>query len=150
MVLIDAGNGEYSQAGKVDRSMTIRNLMKSFLSGQKDESGTDSCVLVQSPGELEAAIKSRDRLMVLFYASWCPFSQAFLPTYRKHAAAGEPCYVRILVDDGDALTEKYSIEVYPTILFFEKGKVVKRLDGVYHRGLSKGQLEDFARHCAVK
>jgi thiol-disulfide isomerase/thioredoxin len=83
--------------------------------------------------------------MVLFYAAWCPFSQAFLPTYRQHAAAGEPCYVRILVDDGDALTEKYSIEVYPTVLYFEKGKVVKRLDGVYHRGLSKGQLEAFAR-----
>ena len=129
--------------------MTIRNLMKSLLNGQKDTPGEDSCVLVQSPGELEAAIKTRDRLMVLFYASWCPFSQAFLPTYRKHAAAGEPCYVRILVDDGDALTEKYSIEVYPTILFFEKGKVVKRLDGIYHRGLSKGQLEDFVRHCAV-
>jgi len=129
--------------------MTIRNLMRSFLNGQKDESGTDSCVLVQSPEELEAAINSRDRLMVLFYASWCPFSQAFLPTYRKHAAAGEPCYVRILVDDGDALTGKYSIEVYPTVLYFEKGKVVKRLDGVYHLGLSKGQLEDFARRCAV-
>ena len=150
MVLIDAGNGIYSQAGKVDRSMTIRNLMRSFLNGQKDESGTDSCVLVQSPEELEAAIRTRDRLMVLFYASWCPFSQAFLPTYRKHAAAGEPCYARILVDDGDALTEKYSIEVYPTVLFFEKGKVVKRLDGIYHRGLSKGELEDFARRCAVK
>jgi len=149
MVLIDAENEEYSQAGKVDRGMTIRNLMRSILNGQKDEPGADVCVLVQSPEELETAIKTRDRLMVLFYASWCPFSQAFLPTYRKHAAAGEPCYVRILVDDGDALTEKYSIEVYPTVLFFEKGKVVERLDGVYHRGLSKGQLEDFARRCAV-
>jgi len=129
--------------------MTIRNMMKSLLNGQKDTPEEDSCVLVPSPEELEAAIRSRDRLMVLFYASWCPFSQAFLPTYRKHAAAGEPCYVRILVDEGDALTEKYSIEVYPTVLFFEKGKVVKRLDGVYHRGLSKGELEDFASRCAV-
>jgi hypothetical protein len=45
---------------------------------------------------------------------------------------------------------KYSIEVFPTVLFFEKGKLAKRLDGVYHRGLSQGQLEDFARLCAVK
>jgi thioredoxin 1 len=130
--------------------MTIRNMMKALLNRQDDAPGDDTCVLVQSPEELEAAIKSRDRLMVLFYASWCPFSQAFLPTYRKHAAAGDPCYVRILVDDGDALTEKYSIEVYPTVLYFEKGKVVKRLDGAFHRGLTKSQLEDFARRCAVK
>jgi thioredoxin 1 len=129
--------------------MTIRNLMKALMNKQEDVPGEDKCALVQSPEALEEAIKSRDRLMVLFYASWCPFSQAFLPTYRKHAAAGEPCYVRILVDEGDALTEKYSIEVYPTVLFFEKGKVVKRLDGVYHRGLSKGELEDFARRCSV-
>jgi len=130
--------------------MTIRNMMKALLNRPEAAPGADSCVLVQSPEELEATINSRDRLMVLFYASWCPFSQAFLPTYRKHAAAGEPCYVRILVDDGDALTGKYSIEVYPTVLYFEKGKVVKRLDGVYHLGLSKGQLEDFASRCAVK
>jgi len=129
--------------------MTIRNMMKALLNRPEAAPGVDSCVLVQSPEELEATIKSRDHLMVLFYAAWCPFSQAFLPTYRKHAAAGEPCYVRILVDDGDALTGKYSIDVYPTVLYFEKGKVVKRLDGVYHLGLSKGQLEDFARRCAV-
>lgn len=130
--------------------MTIRNMMKALLNKPADATGEDSCVLVQSPEALGEAIRSRDRLIVLFYASWCPFSQAFLPTYRKHAAAGEPCYVRILVDEGDALTEKYSIEVYPTVLYFEKGKVVRRLDGIYHRGLSKGQLEDFARRCAVR
>ncbi|MCX6567716.1 MAG: thioredoxin family protein [Candidatus Aminicenantes bacterium] len=130
--------------------MTIRDMMKTILNKPEELPGADPCVLVQSPVMLEEAIRSRDRLMVLFYASWCPFSQAFLPTYRKHAAAGEPCYVRILVDEGDALTEKYSIEVYPTVLYFEKGKVVNRLDGIYHRGLSKGQLKDFARRCAVR
>ncbi|MBE3112653.1 MAG: thioredoxin family protein [Acidobacteria bacterium] len=129
--------------------MTIRNMMKALLSGPDDSPREDTCVLVGSGEELEAAIKSRDRLMVLFYASWCPFSQAFLGTYRKHAAAGEPCYMRILVDDGDPVATKYSIEVFPTVLYFEKGKAVKRLDGVFHRGLSKGQLEDFARRCAV-
>jgi thiol-disulfide isomerase/thioredoxin len=125
-------------------------MMKALRKKPEDAPGRDTCVLVESPEELEAAIESRDKLMVLFYASWCPFSQAFLPTYRKHAAAGEPCYVRILVDDGDALAEKYSIEVFPTVLFFDKGKLAKRLDGVYHRGLSQGQLEDFALRCAVK
>jgi thioredoxin 1 len=124
-------------------------MMKALLNRPEDAPGVDTCVLVQSPEELEATIKSRDRLMVLFYASWCPFSQSFLPTYRKHAAAGEPCSMRILVDDGDPVATKYSIDVFPTVLYFEKGKVVKRLDGVYHRGLTKGQLEDFARRCAV-
>ena len=130
--------------------MTIRDIWNALLNKAEDPSKDDMCVLIGDAEELEAAIKSRDRLMVLFYASWCPYSQAFLETYRRHAAAGEPCYVRVLVDDGDSVAVKYSIEVFPTVLFFEKGKLAKRLDGIYHRGLSQGQLEDFARRCAVR
>jgi len=131
--------------------MSIRQAIKSFLypPGGADADG-DACVFLESPEELDAALKSRDKLMVLFYASWCPFSQAFLKTYLAHAAAGDPCYARIIVDDGDPLLETYAISVFPTVLFFEKGRLVHRLDGAYHRGLSQDQLEDFARRCAVK
>jgi thiol-disulfide isomerase/thioredoxin len=134
--------------------MALRNVLKSLFtppSGAPAASGAaDACVLLQSDAELDAAIASREKFMVLFYASWCPFSQAFLSTYRKHAGAGDPCYARIIVDDDHPLTEKYSIEVFPTVLFFEKGRLVRRLDGIYHRGLTQGQLEDFARRCGVK
>ena len=130
--------------------MTLRNALKSLLNSPEAVPPDGACVLLGSEEELETTIQSRDKLMVLFYASWCPFSQAFLPTYLAHAAAGDPCYARIIVDDGDPLVEKYAINVFPTVLFFEKGTLVRRLDGAYHRGLSQGQLEDFARRCAVK
>ena len=130
--------------------MTIRKALKSFLNPPKGASVDDSCVLLGSPGDLDEAIRTRDKLMVLFYASWCPFSQAFLKTYVAHASSGDPCYARIIVDEGDPLLEKYDIEVFPTVLFFEKGRLARRLDGAYHRGLTQGQLEDFARRCSVK
>ena len=130
--------------------MTLRKTLRSLIDPPARVSLDEACVLLGSEEDLEEAIRSRDKLMVLFYASWCPFSQAFLPTYLAHAAAGDPCYARIIVDEGDPLVEKYRIEVFPTVLFFEKGAVVRRLDGAYHRGLSQGQLEDFARRCAVK
>lgn len=134
--------------------MAFRNALKSLFGDPSGDgapaSGPDACVLLGSDAELDAAIASRDKLMVLFYASWCPFSQAFLSVFRKHAAAGDPCYARIIVDDDHPLTDKYGIQVFPTVLFFEKGALVRRLDGVYHRGLSRDQLEDFARRCAVK
>ena len=130
--------------------MTIRNTLKSILNPPEGKPQDDACVLLGGTEELDSAIQSRDKLMVLFYASWCPFSQAFLPTYLAHAAAGDPCYARIIVDDDDPLVEKYGISVFPTVLFFEKGALVRRLDGTYHRGLSHGQLQDFARRCAVK
>ena len=88
--------------------------------------------------------------MVLFYASWCPFSQAFLTTYLE-ARRGRRAVLRAHHRRRRRRPrEKYAIDVFPTVLFFEKGRLVKRLDGVYHRGLSQGQLEDFARRCAVK
>jgi thiol-disulfide isomerase/thioredoxin len=127
----------------------LGKIMRALVKGPDDSSREDTCVLVRSGEELEAVLRSKERLFVLFYASWCPFSQAFLKIYQEHAASGEPCYMRILVDDGDALATKYAIDVFPTVLYFENGRVTKRLDGEYHRGLSKGQLEDFNRRCAV-
>jgi len=130
--------------------MSLRKMMKDLWSGPSETPGEDACVLLGGPEDLEAALSSRDKLMVLFYASWCPFSQAFLRTYTAHAAAGDPCYARIIVDDDDPLVHQYAINVFPTVLFFEHGQAVRRLDGVYHQGLSQRQLEDFARSCAVK
>jgi hypothetical protein len=48
------------------------------------------------------------------------------------------------------VTEKYAIDVFPTVLFFEKGRLVRRLDGTHNRGLRQDQLEEFARLCDVK
>jgi thioredoxin len=129
--------------------MALSDSLKSLFRAPGGASVPDACLLIGSEAELEETIRTRDKIMVLFYASWCPFSQAFLATYREHAAAGDPCYARIIVDNGDPLVERYGIEVFPTVLFFEGGALARRLDGVYHRGLTRGQLQDFARQCTV-
>ena len=107
----------------------------------------ERCELLGGPEDLEKAIQTHDRLFVLFYASWCPFSQAFLPAYADLAEPGDPCYVRVLSNDYDAHVEKYGIEVYPTVLYFEKGKLAKRLDGRHLMGLSKKKFESFIGQC---
>lgn len=130
--------------------MSFRDALKKIAGLSADIPGAEACLLLNGPEEFDAAVASRDKLMVLLYASWCPFSRAFLSEYLSHAAAGDPCYARIVVDDGDPLVERYGIDVYPTVLFFEKGKLVRRLDGAFHRGLTRGQLQDFARRCDVR
>ncbi|MBN1938255.1 MAG: hypothetical protein JW843_01615 [Candidatus Aminicenantes bacterium] len=112
--------------------------------------GADACELIGGPQALEEAIRTRDRLFVLFYASWCPFSMAFLSQYLDHAGGSELCYVRILSNDADDHVRKYGIDVYPTILYFENGKLARRLDGRYLAGISRLALEKFAAECAVK
>jgi len=110
---------------------------------------TGFCELLEGPAALEEAIRTRDRLFVLFYASWCPFSRAFLPEYVDCSGPDGPGYVRILSEDYDEHVEKYKIEVYPTVLYFEKGKLVRRLDGRHFVGLSRKALDKFIGECAV-
>jgi hypothetical protein len=45
------------------------------------------------------------------------------------------------VDDREDLCEEYSINYYPTVLFFENGKVTKRLDAEPGAGLNEKQLK---------
>jgi len=109
----------------------------------------DVCRLIASAKDLKKTIKEKDSVLVLFYASWCPYSQKFLPEFINSAGASSECHVRILIDDEDDLVDEYSIEVYPTVLYFKDGKLKKRLDGIHGMGLNRSQMEDFIKRCGV-
>jgi thioredoxin 1 len=87
-------------------------------------------------------IKRKDKLFVLFYASWCPFSQRFLPVFEEYARSNPKECMRVAVDEKPELCEEYSIEYYPTVLLFKKGKVYLRLDAEPGLGLTKKQLKE--------
>ena len=46
----------------------------------------------------------------------------------------------VVVDDKPDFCDKYSIEYYPTVLLFKKGKLEKRLDAAPGEGLTRKQL----------
>ena len=92
---------------------------------------------------LEEMLKKKSKAVVLFYASWCPFSQRFLPTFEKYSKSKPENCLQIVTDDKPSLCEKYEVDVVPTVLIFEKGRVAKRLDGAAGIGLSEKQLLDF-------
>jgi len=110
----------------------------------------EKCELIGSAKDLEKLIKEKDKLFVLFYASWCPYSQKFLPDFIDSAAQREECHRRVIIDDKDDLVDKYDIDVYPTVLYFENGKLKKRLDAESHVGLNKEQFKDFIEVCVRK
>lgn len=91
-------------------------------------------------------IKSRDRVFVLFYASWCYFCQAFLPIFEEYAKNNKHECMSVIIDDEPGLCEEYAIEYYPTVLLLNKGKVHKRLDAEPGIGLSKKQLAEFTNN----
>jgi thiol-disulfide isomerase/thioredoxin len=94
---------------------------------------------------LEAAFLSKEKVYVLFYASWCHFSQNFLPIFQEYAKSNPHECLSVVVDDKPSLCDKYEIEYYPTVLLFKKGKVDKRLDATPGAGLTKKQLTELTK-----
>lgn len=105
--------------------------------------------LVSSGRDLQEVLKVKDKAMVLFYASWCPFSARFLPIFERYAQDREQSFLRILVDADESLSDDYSIAVVPTVIFFEKGKISKRLDGISGVGLNESNLTDLISVCRL-
>jgi thiol-disulfide isomerase/thioredoxin len=87
-------------------------------------------------------IKNKDRATVLFYTTWCPFSQRFLPIFEEYSKSNPKECLTVIVDEEPDLCEEYSIEYYPTVIMFKNGKVQKRLDAEPGVGLNKKQLKD--------
>lgn len=102
-----------------------------------------------SPEELRDIAKSGQGVFALFYASWCPFSMAFLPVYEKQAAGREREFVRVVLEGNEDLFEEHGVQVYPTVLFFKNGAVARRLDGKHLSGLKEKQLTELIASCKV-
>ncbi len=96
-------------------------------------------------GAFEDRLKGKEKAYVLFYATWCPFSQRFLPIFEEYSKNNPMECLSVIVDEEPEVFEEYEIEYYPTVICFVRGKVNKRLDAVPGVGLDKKQLKDFTQ-----
>ncbi|MCW4003397.1 MAG: thioredoxin family protein [Candidatus Bathyarchaeota archaeon] len=92
---------------------------------------------------LNAELKRNRRVLVLFYASWCPYCMSFVPVFGNHVSGfSKGTVLHVLLDDYDnPLWDDYSIGAVPTIILFEDGKVLSRLDGKLGAGLNEKQFK---------
>jgi thiol-disulfide isomerase/thioredoxin len=98
-------------------------------------------------GNLKDFLKTKKRAFVLFYASWCPFSQAFLPIYDRYFEKQPETFLRVMIDDREELMDRYSVEIVPTVIFFDNGRIKIRCDGEAGIGLSEEGLIDIINSC---
>ena len=92
--------------------------------------------------DLNRQLNTNEKVLALFYASWCPYCTSFVPVFDKKVVTSTVgSVIHVLLDDYDnPLWDDYSIEAVPTVIFFEKGKVSRRLDGKFGVGLNEKQL----------
>ncbi|MDD5686756.1 MAG: thioredoxin family protein [Elusimicrobia bacterium] len=105
--------------------------------------------IVENEPDFDKTLSECSSIFVLFYASWCPYCQEFLPVFEKHSKKAEHKFCRVVVDRTPELEEKYSIEVVPTVIYFENGKAVKRLDGIPGSGLTEHHLNNLILSCKL-
>jgi CDGSH-type Zn-finger protein len=96
-------------------------------------------------GDIEDILKTRKQTFVLFYASWCSFCRAFLPIYDRYFEKQPETFLRVMIDDKEELMDKYSVEIVPTMIFFENGRIKRRCDGEAGVGLSEKHLIDIIK-----
>jgi thiol-disulfide isomerase/thioredoxin len=97
---------------------------------------------VEQAEQLDKAIAGK-KAVVLFHATWCPFCRAFWPVFERATAGKKLAAIEAVIDDEDnELWAKYDLEVVPAVLFFEGGKVVRRLDGQPGVGLTEADLSE--------
>ena len=102
---------------------------------------------IDNEEDLEKTLAANNEVMVLFYASWCPYCVQFLPVFEKYAAADANRYFRVVTDSMDRCEDRYSIDIVPTVLFFKNGAVAQRLDGAPGKGLNEKQLAVMIDSC---
>jgi thioredoxin 1 len=99
---------------------------------------------VDNETALHTLLLANERVVALFYASWCPFCRRFLPVFQEVVQGTDYAFLLVQLDDlSNPLWETYDIRVVPTVLFFETAQVTRRLDGVLGIGLSRNQLKAF-------
>ena len=106
----------------------------------------ENCEFVDNKRDLDETLRAKDRIIALFYASWCPFCRRFLPIFQQRAEKKELPFVAVQ-DDRETLADQYSVKIYPTVLFIENGVIARRLDGVSGLGLDEKQLAEFVNSC---
>lgn len=108
----------------------------------------DQCALVNNENDLGEILTAKESVIALFYTSWCPFCKKFLPIFIRNAE-GKGRHFLSVQDDQETIADKYSVTIYPTVLFFKNGVVSKRLDGMPGVGLQEKQLTEFVHSCPL-
>jgi len=94
----------------------------------------------------ETVVQATEPTVVMFWATWCPFSRRFNAEFEKLAASRPWRFAAVYLDDeANPLWEEYAVEVVPTLALFRDGKVTDRLDGILGYGIDNRMVEEFVR-----
>src|ERR671934_1916279 len=87
--------------------------------------------------EFDRLVSSSEKVLVMFYADWCPFCQKFKPIFESLSSLTSKesnsktkyrTYGAKVNDDDNPLWERFSISSIPTLIAFDETRIVARRD----------------------
>lgn len=80
-------------------------------------------------------VNNETPVLVMFYAPWCTYCQAFMPVLEEVAEEfGDKLHViKVNVDKNVAAALRYSIRATPSFMYFHKGKALWKKAGQVSR-----------------
>jgi thiol-disulfide isomerase/thioredoxin len=102
---------------------------------------------IKKTDELSKFLSANNKALVLFFASWCPYSRSFRSIFEGEVAKLKDCGVVIAVvdEDDNPLWDKCEVERVPTVVYFRNGKIAKRLVETPGEGLSRQEFLNFLK-----
>ena len=106
------------------------------------------------PDQIDTILSKDKKVLIMFYADWCPFCQKFKPIFESlpsviptesNSKTEYRRYGAKVNDDDNPLWDKFSINSVPTMIAFEQGRIVARRDARMGIGLTKSDLESIMR-----
>jgi thioredoxin len=98
-----------------------------------------------TPEEFDSKVlKSDKKIVVLFYATWCPYCSNFKPTFES-AKIDAMKMGSIIDEDENPLWDKFQIEAVPTMIAFRDGKIISRKDAKKNVGLTKIDMDSIIK-----
>ena len=78
--------------------------------------------------EFDEAIKSAEKVIIEFYATWCGPCKMMKPILEKISETGIAVF-EVDVEDQTELADKYEVQSIPTTIYFENGVQVSKTIG---------------------
>ena len=101
------------------------------------------------PEQFDKIFSSGGKVLVMFYADWCPFCRRFKPVFDSMADSkeGVKCkmYGSRVNDDDNPLWDRFSINAVPTLIAFNDGKILSRRDAKMGLGLNESDLHSILK-----
>ena len=104
---------------------------------------------IENKQDFDIQIKKQNKVLALFYTSWCPFCRRFMKIFKEDAnPTSFDAILCVKLDDySNPLWENYSIENVPSVIYFYEGKIIHRIDATSGVGLTKPQLINLLAQC---